>query len=249
MLTATPDYVAARIRQRSPTGLPVVVGSTRVVAFGDVRTARVATLGLNPSKVEFLDYGGRELTGDERRLETLASLGVTDLASAPDETVARVFNGCNTYFKRRPYRWFDRLGKVLENLGASYVGGSACHLDLVQWATDPTWGGLSPAQRRTSIASDIDFLRRQLENEHVRLLLLNGKSIVRGCEKWLEIPLREAESVVGSRVRMFTGNSDRGVRVIGWNINLQSSFGVTNTEIAQIGELTRRLAAADNPAI
>ena len=34
-------------------GCHVIAGSTPVVAFGDVRRARVATLGLNPSRAEF----------------------------------------------------------------------------------------------------------------------------------------------------------------------------------------------------
>ena len=59
-----------------------MAGSTPVVAFGDVRKAAVATLGWNPSKREFLDSRGNELVRTERRLETLASLGESDLATA-----------------------------------------------------------------------------------------------------------------------------------------------------------------------
>ena len=35
--------------------------STPVVAFGNARVARVATLGLNPSCIEFLNRAGQEL--------------------------------------------------------------------------------------------------------------------------------------------------------------------------------------------
>jgi hypothetical protein len=67
-----PDYIVERIRRPPPEGCEVVPGSTPVIAFGDVRTARVATLGLNPSKSEFLNKHGQELTGAHRRLATLA---------------------------------------------------------------------------------------------------------------------------------------------------------------------------------
>ena len=48
-----PGYVEARIRRPPPEDCRVVVGSTPVVAFGDPRRSRVATLGLNPSRIEF----------------------------------------------------------------------------------------------------------------------------------------------------------------------------------------------------
>src|SRR4051794_16684783 len=139
-MSSVPSYTAARIREPAPAGVPAVRGSTPVVAFGGVGTARVATLGLNPSRIEFLDGNGRMLAGDGRRLETLPSLGCADLTSAPDATVERVLAGCNGYFRRRPYNWFNKLERVLRYVGASYFDDTACHLDLVQWATDPVWG-------------------------------------------------------------------------------------------------------------
>jgi hypothetical protein len=49
---------------------------------------------------------------------------------------------CNSYFHGNPYSWFARLEEVLQAIGASYYEDTACHLDLTQWATDPTWNGL-----------------------------------------------------------------------------------------------------------
>jgi len=163
---AIPTYVRKRIRQPIPPGSMVVPGSTPVVAFGNARGATVATLGLNPSPVEFLDRHGHELTESQRRLETCRSLGVAQLADAPDDAVERVVAGCDGYFQRNPYwRWFRRLEQVLQDVGASYLDGSACHLDLIQWATDPVWGKLPPATRQSLIADDAAFLRQQLTKE------------------------------------------------------------------------------------
>jgi hypothetical protein len=37
-------------------------------------------------------------------------------------------------------KWFDQMEEfVLTNTGYSYFDGTACHLDLIQWATDPVW--------------------------------------------------------------------------------------------------------------
>jgi hypothetical protein len=76
---ALPDYLIERVRRAPPADSSVVPGSTPVVAFGNARAAAVATLGLNPSRVEFLDRAGNELPEPRRRLETLRSLALTGL--------------------------------------------------------------------------------------------------------------------------------------------------------------------------
>ena len=48
-----PGYVEDRIRRPAPERCFVVPASTPVVAFGNPGVARVATLGLNPSRIEF----------------------------------------------------------------------------------------------------------------------------------------------------------------------------------------------------
>jgi len=61
-----PQYVVERIRESPPYDACVVSGSTPIIAFGSVHGARVATLGLNPSRQEFLDTYGREQTKHTR---------------------------------------------------------------------------------------------------------------------------------------------------------------------------------------
>jgi hypothetical protein len=58
---------------------------------------------------------------DERRLETLASIGENELMDAPIEAVHRVFQACNNYFHRRPYRWFNGLERILKKMDSSYL--------------------------------------------------------------------------------------------------------------------------------
>jgi hypothetical protein len=230
-----PDYVEARIRQRPPQGINIVPGSTPVVAFGDFRTASVATLGLNPSSVEFLDHDRAELTDGKRRLETLGSLGVSDLETAPSDAVQKVFEACTQYFQPHPYgnpycRWFNALEAALKPLGVSYYNGTACHLDIVQWATYPTWGKLPRNHKRDLVKSDRSFLDRQLAHEHIRLLLVNGA----GALNTLGWTLTPTELIRGEgkspRLQLLTGQPLPHLRVIGWNLNLQSSYGVTNDE-------------------
>ena len=67
------EYVSDRVRRPPPDGCSVVFGSTPVVAFGDPSTARAATLGLNPSRVEFT-RAGHLLAEGERRLQSISDL-------------------------------------------------------------------------------------------------------------------------------------------------------------------------------
>lgn len=237
-------HVQARVRSEPPAGCSVLPFSTPVIAFGDWRTARVATLGLNPSPVEFTDRSGRELDGVSRRLETLSSLGARSLGELSGAQVEQVLKSCRTYFQRQPYRrWFDDLEGVLNPLGASYYDGSACHLDLAQWATEPAWGRLQPAARQRLLRDGIPFLLEQLRRSFIHLLLLNGTSVVSAFEEAIGRGLpRAGQELVDGRVRCtFRADWVDGVAVIGWSTNLQSSFGVTNQFRTALAERVRRL--------
>jgi hypothetical protein len=215
MAAVIPQYMEDRIRRRIPPDSHVVAGSTPVISFGNSQTSRVATLGLNPSKIEFLHKSGELLRGTQRRLATHESLGVTDLSIAPLPKVVEVFEQCNTYFQRQPYRgWFDQLMPMLGACGGSYYDGSACHLDLVQWATDPTWGDLERDIRDRLVAQDARFLACQLQNENLRLMLVNGKSVWKQLVKSManELQFEEVKPIIGLPAsRAAKGNSIRSV--------------------------------------
>ena len=244
MMTEIPGYIEQRIRRPIPTDSCVVPGSTPVVAFGNARTATVATLGLNPSRAEFLDRDGRELVGDVRRLATHRSLGLPDLSNAPQSAIVQVIQDCDTYFQRRPYRpWFTPLEKLLQHCNASYYDGTACHLDLIQWATDPTWSILNPAVQNRLMDMDSPFLRQQLSNEKIHLLLCNGRTVIEQAREALGVRVDECGKVVGpgDRIaRLFIGNFHH-VRIVGWNLNLQSG-GATVQLRDKIGEYAATLA-------
>jgi len=139
-----------------------VTGSLPVLFFGDVLTAKAASVGLNPSKQEYLDPSGQELTGDKRRFETLGSLGCHDRSSLDEERCERAIAAMRAYFQRgKPVSgWFRPLARVMEAMGFSYQEGEVAHLDLVQEATDPTWSRLKserPAEAHSLSSNDTAF--------------------------------------------------------------------------------------------
>lgn len=241
-----PAYIERRIRRRVPTDCQIVAGSTPVVAFGRFRTAQVATLGLNPSKNEFLDGTGNELDGADRRLATHASLGIADLSNAPVDVIAKVLSDSESYFQRKPYRkWFDQLKPILANCNASYYDGTACHLDLVQWATDPTWGSLGSKTQFKLLTSDVSFLNEQLEKENIQLLLLNGASVIDQFLARTDTSLDEVDRITDFgriKPKLWVGKILQNIKVVGWSTNIQSSFGVTRELRSEIARRVGLLA-------
>ena len=225
-----PSYIAERVRKPVPKESDVIKGSTPVISFGNATKARVATLGINPSKREFLNDRNEWLAEDSRRLATYISLGLKDITNASDEQVSDVISGCNNYFQQNPYKhWFDPLEKIIyESTGASYYDGSACHLDLVQWATQPTWRNLPRNIKDGLIKSDREFLRLQLSNEKIKIVIINGGSVITQVQG-MGIDIKEDSQIALGKVnyKIFKGHKD-GVKYVGWSVNLQSSPGVSN---------------------
>lgn len=219
-----------------------------VPSFGDPALARVATLGLNPSNREFVDEAGVELAGDARRFHTLASLGLSGWEEADHRHLDLMLAACRDYFARNPYdRWFRRLDVVVAATGASYYDSTspACHLDLIPYATARKWTALSPQQRMGLARLTRDTLGLLLRRSAVRVLILNGQSVVTqfqaatGIElsrtempEWT-LPRQSGDGVTGYA---YWGSVDavagyplpHELLVLGFNHNLQSSYGVTS---------------------
>lgn len=231
MTEALPGYLRDMAR-RAPPVAEVVSDSTPVVAFGDPFVAAVATLGINPSRREFVEKETL-LSGPSRRLATLGSLGAASCASLTDQHIEEVIGDCARYFDtdRNPYwQWFNPLDKVLRaGTGSSYYDRSACHLDLVQWATDPIWGGLEERTREELLVDGLPHLRALLKFGSTRLVLLNGRQVLTQVEAVGLVDLAQCGTMAfGERTCSLYQGKRAGVRYVGWSTNLQSSFGVSN---------------------
>jgi hypothetical protein len=230
MVGSVPEYLVRMVRRYAP-AKAVIPGITPVIAFGDPRRAEIATLGINPSGHEFNAADGSLLAGPRRRLSTLASLVAESAEALSEDQINIVVEECAAYFSRNPYRrWFDPLDQVLRNgLGASFYDASACHPDLVQWATAPAWGRLAPSQRQSLLDESLPHLRSQLRLENLRLVVLNGGQVI---EQVTRVGLAELKAhgtlPINARLHcsLYSGLGE-GVRFLGWSTNLQSSRGVT----------------------
>jgi len=225
----------------------VIPWSCPVPSFGDLSSSVVATLGLNPSNREFVDDDGDELDGEARRLHTLGSLGLSKWSHVTSWHLDLIEQSCCEYFRKNPYDgWFRSLEFLLSDANVSYYGRSsnACHLDLIPYATARKWTELTPKQRTTLLELAGDTLGLLLRNSPIRILILNGSSVVSNLERiagvtfekremkdWT-LPRRSDAGVAGfaytGTIRQVLGvKLSRPVGVLGFNHNIQSSFGVT----------------------
>ncbi|WP_347157221.1 hypothetical protein [Pontibacter chitinilyticus] len=212
----------------------VVKDSIPVICFGNLNTARVATLGLNPSKNEFLNKG-QLINGNNKRFENLKTLDGADLSHLNKDQIQKALSSCINYFHNNPYnRWFNHIENyILNKLNVSYYNGTCCHLDLVQWATDPVWGKLNKETKSQLMTDDFPFLKEQLLRSNINTLLINGSGATRYFCSQLQAKASEEDVLqVGNmkcRVAALEINlGDKEMMVYTWSQNLQSSPGMTN---------------------
>lgn len=222
------EHLIERVLKPYPTNSYIVDKSTAVVSFGNSLSASFATVGINPSSAEFQEDKA-PLTGELRRLEDFYSLGVDTSEQLNPELAERVVDGCFAYFNqgKNPYKdWFGKFEEnVLSNLGLSYWNGSACHLDLVQWATDPVWGDIKEKEIRNAlIKDDIEFLSDQLDSRNIKAIFLGSSLVKDQMEKADLIDVEVADvfnykTTSGSTrsVSFYKGRTKFDQPVLGWS--------------------------------
>jgi len=206
-----------------------------VLFFGDLLNARIATIGLNPSWQEYLSpikQGKLELTGLDRRFETLTSLDSSDRSALTDQQCTQAIDTMCAYFQpgKPIYSWFRALDRVTRGLGYSYERGEVAHLDLIQEATDPAWSELGkkkPEELRSLRQLDQPFLRWEIEQVPLTMLVCNGKTVFDTVRTLLN-----GRVVCNDKMALITWYIatarviDRTVSILGWNIPLARATGL-----------------------
>ncbi|MFD0740246.1 hypothetical protein ACFQZQ_13260 [Lysobacter koreensis] len=234
----------------------VIPWASPIVFFGDAERAKVATVGINPSNREFVDEVGQELEGTDRRFPTLRSLGRKSWADCDDQDIDCLLEHGLGYFSNRPYGlWFNKLEALISQTGSSYYNtlNPACHLDIIPYATGEKWMSLTGRQKNALLSEAGDTLGAALAASEIELLILNGSSVVNAVSRIfnlelsafkkteLDLPRRATSNVAGlcyeGNITEIRGHSvDRSIKVIGFNHNIQSSFGVTSDVIKNLSK-------------
>ena len=234
-------YLIDRLLSVPKSQLKISEQSIPVISFGDFTKSKVATLGINPSKNEFIVK-----KNEQNRFETFVSVGCEDLSLITENQISVVLSSFKGYFHNNPYRkWFDVLEKyILNKIGFSYQDDSACHLDLVQWATDPVWQKLDRDVQIELLKDDVPFLLSQLTFSNITLLLVNGRTAVETLFRNVDLlnllnHRYEFLIVDGKKCTVTYAElhiKKKAIKIIGWSSNLQSTVGLTNAMREAIGD-------------
>src|SRR5262249_29185082 len=128
---------------------------------------------------------------------------------------------------------------------------NACHLDLIPFATERKWTELTGSQRNALLDASGDTLGSLIQDSDIRVLILNGSAVIQTFERQSGIDLarqpmrswalpRKSNADVtgiayrGSTNRIGDVHLRRELLVLGFNHNIQSSFGVTTDVMGAI---------------
>lgn len=246
-LHATLETLLERLDSKVLLSAKVIPWSSPILSFGDLSCSTIATLGLNPSNREFVDVNGVELEGEFRRFHTLNSLGIRNWSCANTEHCELILDSCKNYFNNNPYDgWFKGLDIIISGTEASYYSTTikACHLDLIPYATSCKWTELTSKERLILLKLVGDTLGLLIKDSPIRFLILNGKTVIENLQIVTGVNFKQEnyfdwtlprKSGAGVSGFAYSGviNEVAGIRlgrevhVLGFNHNIQSSFGVT----------------------
>ncbi len=239
-------------RLRRPESASTVPGSLPVLFFGDLLNAKIATVGLNPSRREYTNARNEELDGPQRRFETLGSLGAESRASLTEGQCDRAIETMRGYFDpgKPAYSWFASLGRVVQGMGFEYGKREVAHLDLVQEATDPTWSALNgqnPLEARKLLEQDGPFLKWQIDSFPLTAIVCNGRTVLDQVLRLTQAKVVESDKLQRLTWTIALGQGEgRRVAIVGWNIPLARPTGLTASGHIEMGERFRsHLVALD----
>jgi hypothetical protein len=153
-----------------------------------------------------------------------------------DVQIQEVIDDCYNYFNQNPYReWFGPLDKILKvGFNASYFDGSACHLDLVQWATATKWKDLSAAVKEKLLKESEVHLVNQLRAENITKIVVNGRAVWDELKNLKLVKYEEVKTIyfgkegghqTSCKLRVGQGC---GATFYGWTSNIQSQNGAND---------------------
>lgn len=215
-----------------------------ILYFGDIMNSRIATVGLNPSDKEYYDSLGQSYD----RFFNKENLQVDSWSNISNEKIDQIKNSFDFYFNHRPYKnWFNRLEDLLVDGQFSYYFpyNNIVHLDIIPVATKDKWGSLSFSEQDFLINQFGNYLEYLITESYIEVCILNGQGVVDNFQKVFgqlidkkyveQWNIKTKNKVVkGKSYRTILKAKDKKILVLGFNHNIQSSFGVSKEIIASI---------------
>lgn len=223
-----------------------------ILYFGDIMNSRIATVGLNPSDKEYYDSVGQSYD----RFVSKENLQIDSWSNISNEKIDLIKNSFDYYFNHRPYKnWFNRLEDLLVDGEFSYYFpyNNIVHLDIIPVATKEKWGSLSLSEQDLLINQFGNYLEYLITESYIEVCILNGQGVVDNFQKVFgqlidkeyveQWNIKTKNKVVkGKSYKTVLKAKDKKILILGFNHNIQSSFGVSKEIVVSIrGWLQREI--------
>jgi len=237
--------IFGRIKRPIENEMCIIHGTTPVIYFGNYDDAKACTISINPSDKEFKNGKGELLKNGKERLCSREMLDISDNKKLSNSQAKKVIDYCKKYFHNNPYKiWFNPVDFFIKQFGYSYndSGYDTCvHLDLVQWATDK-WSSIPEDIKKKHLKKDLPILKHLLSKKDLKIMFLNGKTVVEEVKQHLNINLEEKSVKYKKQtLRIYFGKYNK-IDIIGWNLVLAKIGGYENIkELCNIIKAKRKL--------
>lgn len=217
------SIILERIKRPIENKMRIIRGTTPVIYFGNYNDAKACTISINPSDKEFKNGKGKLLDNGKERLCSRKMLNVPDSKKLSNSQAQKVIDYCEKYFHNNPYKtWFNPIDCFIKQFGYSYKEpgyGTCVHLDLVQWATDK-WSKIPENIKSKHLDNDLPILKHLLSKKDLKIMFLNGKTVIENIKQHLNINLEERLAKFKNRtLRIYFGKYNK-INIIGWNLVL-----------------------------
>ena len=196
--------------------------------FGDIYRARVATVGINPSKHQFR----------KPSLKKPSSFGVSQRESLSEDQCVQAIDVMLHYFAGDVSGWFTPLKNVLYGFQATYEEDEVVHLNLVQEAAYGSWSDWQGTHRRDAEALlelDSSFLSWELETFGIQTILCTSEAVSRKVLELFRKDLPREQDLNG--VKWWVDSvaiGDRLIYLAGWDGTLRFVSAGTQHELGEM---------------
>ena len=226
------------IRRPIPKGLPIVPQSIPIVFFGDIETAKYATIAINPSNREFTNTKHELFSEKKKRFVDRDALGVGDYDILSLKQAEMVYQSLRNFFHKRPYmQWFGQLEKLFSEVNMSYFKGDIINLDISPWATSVKWKDLTDKQRADLVHHTGDLLTTILGAGQLRCLFANGRTAIDHVGKYIARLTYHSTIYLNTKCDIMVGEFGN-LKIVGWSNYLQQQRPLLSPEKRKILAVT-----------
>ncbi len=185
------ELIIEYMQKPLPIGLDIVEQSVPICFFGNIETAKVATIGINPAKNAF---------SSNPALPDREDFATKDYDFLTIEHAITIYNSLQTYFNRPYHCFFKKLETfVTPVFNCHYSDGTMVHIDIVPWATNNNWAKIPQFIKKVFIEEYKEFFVKIINESNIKLFFVNGKTVKNELQRILNLKWKDSELKTSQR--------------------------------------------------